>query len=327
MTRSYAEAVTSLPPTGPTPRSDVRVPPRTPDLESLRLLVLVADLGSLGRAAARLGISQPSASRRLSTLERGLGLVLVDRSRRGSRLTSSGQVVAGWAHRVLEDLDGLLTGAEALRTERDAELRVAASLTVAEYLIPDWITELRRQQPELYVGLQVTNSEHVCGLVDSSSADIGFIESPQVPKGMSARQVATDRLVTVVAPDHPWARRRRPVTAEELSRTPLVLRERGSGTRQTLDRALGLAGLDLVRPLLELGSTAAVRGAVIAGTGPAVLSDLAVRGDIADGRLRAVEVEGLELRRSLRAIWPTGRRLIGPAADLVTVARRLGGRG
>jgi DNA-binding transcriptional LysR family regulator len=312
-------------PDAPDPRT-VPLPPRTPDLESLRLLVLVADLGSLGRAAVRLRISQPSASRRLSTLERGLGLVLVDRTRRGSRPTLAGQVVAGHARRVLDELDELLAGAGRLRDRREAELRVAASLTIAEYLLPAWISELRRRRPELYIGLQVTNSEHVPGLVESGEADIGFIEGPRLSRVMSTRQVAEDRLVVVVDPGHPWARRREPLSARELSRTPLVVRESGSGTRQTLDRALHLAGCERVRPLVELGSTAAVRGAVIAGTGPSALSELAVRGDIAEGRLVAVEVTGIDLTRDLRAVWPTGRRLIGPAAELVTVARRAAGR-
>lgn len=319
MSGSYADAVTDS--SAPDPRT-VPVPLRTPDLESLRLLVLVADLGSLGRAAERLGISQPSASRRLSTLERGLGLVLVDRTRRGSRPTLAGQVVAGHARRVLDELDELLAGAGRLRDRREAELRVAASLTIAEYLLPVWISELRARRPELYIGLQVTNSEHVPELVESGEADVGFIEGPRLSRVMSTRRVAEDRLVVVVDPGHPWARRREPLSARELSRTPLVLRESGSGTRQTLDRALYLAGCERVRPLVELGSTAAVRGAVIAGTGPSVLSELAVRGDIAEGRLIGVDVAGVDLTRDLRAVWPTGRRLVGPAAELVAVARR-----
>ncbi|WP_454337429.1 LysR family transcriptional regulator [Streptomyces glaucescens] len=301
--------------------SPTALPLRTPDLESLRLLVLVAELGSLGRAAERLRISQPSASRRLSTLERGFGLVLVDRTRRGSRLTLAGQVVAGHARRVMDELDALLAGADRLRDRRESELRVAASLTVAEYLLPAWISELRGRRPGLYIGLQVSNSEHVPELVDSGEADLGFVEGPRLSRVMSTRQVAVDRLVVVVDPGHPWARREAPLSARELSQAPLVLRERGSGTRQTLDRALHLAGCERVRPLVELGSTAAVRGAVIAGTGPSVLSELAVRGDIAEGRLIGVDVEGVDLKRELRAVWPIGRRLEGPAAELVTVAR------
>jgi DNA-binding transcriptional LysR family regulator len=291
-----------------------------PDLESLRLLVLVSELGSIGRAAAQAGISQPSASKRLSTVERRLGLVLVDRTRRGSALTPDGRAVAGWAYRVLEEFDNLLTGAEALRTHRDAELRVAASMTVAEHLVPGWLGELRGSLPGVYVGLQVTNSERVADLVRDGEVDLGFVESPGTLPDLTGRRVATDRLVVVVATGHAWSRRRSPVTAPELAATPLVVREHGSGTRETLDTALRRLGAGPVTPLLELGSNAAVRNAVVAGAGPAVISELAVAGDLADGRLVRVDVEGLDLRRALRAVWPAGRKLVGPAAILLARA-------
>ncbi|MFB9430407.1 LysR family transcriptional regulator [Streptoalloteichus tenebrarius] len=295
-----------------------------PDLESLRLLVLVGELGSLGRAAGELGITQPAASKRLSALERQLRLVLVDRTRRGSRLTPAGHVVSDWARRVLDEVDGLLTGAAALRAHRDAELRVAASMTVAEHLAPGWIGELRRAEPALYVGLQVTNSTSVVELVRSGEVDMGFIESPSIPTDLAYRRVAVDRLAVVVAPTHPWTRRRRPVSPEELAATPLVVRESGSGTRETLERALAAARCGPAQPLLELGSTTAVRSAVIAGAGPAVLSVLAVATDLSEGRLVEVGVEGIDLRRALCAVWPSGRRLVGPAAALLAIAGRAG---
>ncbi|WP_158890500.1 LysR family transcriptional regulator [Amycolatopsis anabasis] len=293
-----------------------------PDLESLRLLVLVGELGSIGQAAAELGIAQPSASKRLSTVERRLGLVLVDRTRRGSALTPDGRAVAGWAHRVLAELDGLLTGAEALRAHREAELRIAASMTLAEHLVPGWIGELKRVHPELYVGLQVTNSDRVAELVRAGEVDLGFVESPGPLAGLASRRVATDHLVVVVPAHHPWARRRRPLTVAELAATPLVVREPGSGTRETVDAALRDAGAETADPLLELGSAAAVRNAVITGAGPAVISELAVAGDLADHTLVQVPVDGLDLGRVLRAVWPAGRRLVGPAAALLSGVSR-----
>ena len=293
-----------------------------PDVTSLRLLVLVGESGSLGRAAAALRIAQPSASKRLATLERGLGLALVDRSRRGSVLTPAGVVVAGWARRVLDELDALVAGTEALRAERDAELRVAASMTVAEYLAPAWIGELRRRRPQLYVALQVTNSERVAELVRAGDVDLGFVESPRTPAGLSVRRVATDQLVVVVTPGHPWTRRRRPLTAAELAATPLVMREHGSGTRETVEHAFAGVGVRPVTPVVELGSTTAVRGAVLAGAGPAVISELAVVTELADGRLVRVDVPELALRRALHAVWPGGRRLAGPAAELLAVTAR-----
>jgi DNA-binding transcriptional LysR family regulator len=297
----------------------------TPDLESLRLLVLVGELGSIGRAAGRMGLAQPSASKRLAGLERKLGLALVDRSRRGSALTPDGQVVTDWARHVLDGVDVLVTGAQALRTRREAELRVAASLTVAEHLAPGWIGELRRVRPELDVGLQITNSSNVCELIRGGDVDLGFVESPTVPAELAARRVAADRLAVVVAPGHPWVRRRRPLTAVDLAATPLVVREHGSGTRETLERALRRAKAGELRPVAEYGSTTAVRTAVAAGSGPAVLSVLAVDTDLAEGRLVEVAVDGIDLHRQLRAVWPAGRRLMGSAAELLAVALRAAG--
>lgn len=292
----------------------------SPDLDSLRLLVLVDDLGSIGQAAAAMGIAQPSASKRLSTVERKLGLVLIDRTRRGSALTPDGTAVAGWAHRVLTEFDGLRTGAEALRTQHEAELRIAASMTLAEHLVPGWIGELKRTQPDLYVGLQVTNSEHVAELAREEAIDVGFVESPGTLPGLATRRVATDHLVVVVPGSHKWARRRRPLTPAELAATPLVVREQGSGTRETVDAAFLRAGVGPAKPLLELGSASAVRNAVITGAGPAVISILAVARDLTDQKLVQVDLEGIELRRVLRAVWPAGRKLVGPAAELLALA-------
>lgn len=292
-----------------------------PDLDSLRLLVLVDDLGSIGQAAGALGIAQPSASKRLSTLERGLGLSLVDRSRRGSALTPDGRVIAGWAHRVLAELDGLRTGAEALRTQREAHLRVAASMTLAEHFVPGWIGEVKRTGPDTHVGLEVVNSEQVADLVRAGRVDLGFVESPGPWPGLATRRVAADHLVVVVPAGHAWARRRRPLTAAELAATPLVVREPGSGTRETVDAALRRAGAGPVIPLLELGSASAVRNAVMSGAGPAVISTLDVVREVAGRRLVPVPVDGVDLRRTLRAVWLAGRRLSGPAGELLALAK------
>jgi DNA-binding transcriptional LysR family regulator len=140
--------------------------------------------------------------------------------------------------------------------------------------------------------------------------------------------VAADRLVIVVRPDHPWARRRSPVRPAELAATPLVEREEGSGTGQALRAALTAClgpGAQLAAPALRLSTTTAVRQAVRAGAGPAVLSLLAVRENIAAGLLAAVPVPGLDLGRRLRAVWAGAAQLpAGPARDLMAVASRLG---
>lgn len=123
-------------------------------------------------------------------------------------------------------------------------------------------------------------------------------------------RVAHDELVVIVPPDHKWARRSRVVSASQLAQTPLVTRELGSGTRDSLTAALHEAVGDKMHqppPALELSSAAAVRAAVLAGAGPAVMSRLTVADDLAVGRLAAAAVPELDLRRELRAIWVGGR--------------------
>ncbi|CAL9584455.1 LysR family transcriptional regulator [Streptomyces sp. enrichment culture] len=304
-------------PTGPAAHAPGALAHRVPDLGALQLLLAVARLGSLGGAARDLGITQPAASSRIRSMERQLGVALVDRSPRGSRLTDAGALVTDWARRVVEAAEAFDAGAQALRDRRDSRLRVAASMTIAEYLLPGWLLALRAERPDTAVSLLAGNSAAVAQRLLSGEADVGFVEGLTVPSGLESAVVAHDRLIVVTAPSHPWARRRTPVAAAELATTPLILREEGSGTRQVLQAALG----GLARPLIELSSTTAVKAAAVSGAGPSVLSELAVGEELALRRLIRVPVNGMALARDLRAVWPTGHRPTGPARDLLALTR------
>ena len=294
---------------------------RVPELGALELLLAVARHGSLGRAAREIGITQPAASSRIRSMERQLGVALVDRSPRGSELTEAGSLVTDWARRIVEAAEAFDAGAQALRGRRDSRLRVAASMTIAEYLLPGWLIALRAERPDTAVSLIAGNSSAVAQRLLSGEADLGFVEGLSVPEGLDGTVIGHDRLFVVAAPSHAWARRRRaPVTPEELAGTPLVLRERGSGTRQVLDSALSRYG-GLSAPLMELASTTAVKAAAVSGAGPAVLSELAVTEELSSRRLTRVPVEGVALERDLRAVWPHAQRPTGPARDLLGLTR------
>ncbi len=301
--------------------------PHVPDLRALELLVTVARTGSLGAAAAELGISQQAASSRVRTMEALVGEPLVARSKRGSELTPTGELVVQWADRVLDAAQALDAGITALRADRRGHLDIAASLTIAEHLLPGWLVGLRAQQVQrgqqpTEVRMTATNSARVAELVTSGEVALGFVEGPEAPRGLRRRLIGTDELLVVVGPRHPWAERsRRRVSAETLAATPLVVRETGSGTRTVLERAL--AGFDQVAPALEFSSTAAVRSAVVAGAGPAAVGAHAVRDDLATGRLVRITVTGLDLTRRLNAVWSGGPHPPeGPARELVAWAAR-----
>ena len=286
-----------------------------PDLTALELLVSVAETGSIRRAAMAHHISQPAASVRIRGLETALQLRLVERHTTGARLTPDGLAVIGWADKVIAAMRALASGARALRTDPDSQLRLAASLTVAEYLLPTWLAPLYATTPAA-VSLRMANSEEVAALFARDEVDLGFVEGASLPDGLQGRTVYRDELVVVVAPSHAWARRRTPLSAAMLAETALVSREPGSGTRQVLEHALARQGLS-ASAAVELASTTAIKSAVGAGLGPAVLSRLAVAAELADRRLIAVPVDGLNLTRSIRAVWRVGDELGGPARALL----------
>lgn len=297
------------------------LPAPYPDLPSLDLLVSVGELGSISAAAAAHGITQPAASMRLRALERLLQVPLLERSTRGARLTPAGTATVEWAGAVLGDMRTLLAGAAALRGDRRSQLRLAASHTVAEYLVPRWLHLLAADAPSAKVSLTMGNTAHVAELVVSGDVEVGFIEGARPPGRLRSKELLADELVIVVSAGHPWSRRRRPITAQQLAVTPLVLREPGSGTREVLVDALGAHGLE-VRAAMELGSTTAIKAAAMAGGAPAVLSALAVGAELRAGELVAIHCEDLQLERKIRAIWTPARPVLPVAARLLAIAAR-----
>jgi DNA-binding transcriptional LysR family regulator len=293
------------------------VPESWPDLAVLQLLVAVAEQGSLGAGARQVGMSQPSASRAVTRFERRHGIVLLERSTRGSALTPEGSLLVDWSRELLASASQVVVGIAALKNQRRTQLRVVSSLTVAEYLVPRWLVRLGHRSPEVQVRLSVANSEAVCESVLHHQADLGFVEAATVPAALQAVTVAGDRLVVVVDPAHRWARRRRPLTTAELATTPLAMREQGSGTRGILDAAMAKVGYEPNPTAFEFDSNTAVRICAAAGAAPAVLSALAVRDAVNRGELVVVPVADLDLRRRIRAVWLGGRRPPSPGDQLL----------
>jgi DNA-binding transcriptional LysR family regulator len=309
------------------------------DLGALRALREVGRHESIAAAAGVLGVSQQALSSRMRTLERAMGITLLARSPAGSHLTEQGRLVVGWAEDVLDAADRLEAGLRSIRSGVSHRLAIAASQTIAEHLVPRWLVELRGIEQAgagtepgstpTVVELTVANSTGVIELVRDVKVRLGFIETPHLPSDLVTAHLRDDEMLVVAAPGHPWARRRRPLALAEVAATPLVMREAGSGTRDTLTDHLAAQRPPLAaRIAMELGTSAAVRSAITAGVGPGVLSRLAVRDDLVLGRLVAVEVAGPPLKRQLTAVWrhdldplpPEGARLLAVARG----AARLG---
>jgi DNA-binding transcriptional LysR family regulator len=295
------------------------LPKNAPDLAALDLFVSVVDCGSLSRAASRHYISQPSASARIAQLERRLGVKLLDRTPSGSVPTAVGQVLADRARLVLQSANDFSRAAEALAQTSGTRLRVVASYTMGDYVLPRWLHVLGSSLPDISV--IVRNSADTVRDILDGAAELGFMCIPQFEGPLESLPVGCDRLVVVAHPEHHWAKRLRPIKPEHLAAERLVVREEQSGTRGRLYELLEPYRPDPApAPMLELGSTSAVKAAVLDGVGPAVLSELTVAEELQSGRLVEIPVAGLELDRTLYAIWRSGHRLSDEAKVLLDFA-------
>lgn len=289
------------------------------DLRHFRLIAALASGGSIGSAARETGMAQPNASRLLEQMERSAGFALALRTPRGTVLTDRGRVVAGLAADVLEAAESVVRAVEALERDRGA-LHVCASMTVAEHLMPQWLASAQQRLPDVSITLDVGNSDEVFERLRTGSAELGFVEGPTVQTGFRYLDVAKDELVVIVRPDHPWAQDGA-IDPADVAAAGLVVREPGSGTRQTADLALTPHGTG---PRFEVGSNAALAASVAAGLGPGVVSRLAVQLALRSGRLVEAPTPGLRLRRILRAVWSAAVPLPRSAEEFLGIAGHLG---
>jgi DNA-binding transcriptional LysR family regulator len=259
------------------------------DLQRLRIFVAVAEESNVTRAARRLSLSQPGLSKQLAELEESLRTQLFDRLPRAAELE-------------LGELVGLRSG----------RLSIGASTTIGSYLIPGVFGAFHREHPQVTLELEIANTALIQAMVADGRIDLGLSEGV-VPGEQFAFEVAHyDEMVAIAAPGHPLLRKRRLVAAD-LARTPFISRERGSGTREVIERALAERGLS-IEPAMALGSTEAVKNAVAAGVGVAIVSRLTVELELTSGRLSLLEVRDLSLRRELHLLQLRGKQP-SPAAQ------------
>lgn len=289
-------------------------------LAVLRQLVALETQGSLGAVARELDISQPTVSANLARLESIVGFPLLLRSTTGTRLTQEGAAIASAARSVLAASRGLAQTIAGLPRAAATPLRIAASLTIAEQLVPRWLAD--RQISGLIAPgratLSVGNSEEVMDWISRDQADVGFVEGNTIRPGLDHLPVGHDELVSVVGPAHRWFAERQSILPAELVQGGLVLRERGSGTLEVLENALAHAGVDLPADLPSFGSTSAILTAARHGGAVAVVSRLTVETELREGKLVSLSVPGVDLSRRLSAVWLQGKPQRAEAAGLIS---------
>lgn len=261
-------------------------------LDQLRVFVAVAERQHMTRAAEALHIAQSAASAAVAALEASHGIQLFHRVGRGIELTEAGQHFLAEARAVLARADAAELALAELGGLVRGVLSVQASQTIAGYWLPRHLVAFRRAHPGIEIRLAIGNTAQVATAVHEGRAELGFVEGAVEDGLLHSTTVATDQLVLVVAPDHPWACSPRLTLRQAAEQGDWVLREPGSGTRSAFEAALAAAGVPpgRLRVALELPSNEAVRAAVEAGMGATPISASVAVPSLEAGLLRQVKL-------------------------------------
>jgi DNA-binding transcriptional LysR family regulator len=262
-------------------------------LRQLEVFMAVAQQQGVSRAATTLSLSQSAASSSLSELERQYGTQLFDRIGKRVRLNDLGKAVLPRAAELLDrarELESVLYSREVA-----GELRVGATLTIGNYLGTQIVSDYLHRYPLTRVSIEVENTARIIARVAEFDLDLGLVEGRCQHPDVEAIHWGDDALEVFCAPDHPLARKRR-ITLEDLALAPWIVREPGSGTRETFDR--GMAALPSVNIRLELAHTEAIMQAVASGLGLGCISRIALRDAVKRGALVRLNTPFLDLRRA-----------------------------
>ncbi|ADO72359.1 Transcriptional regulator, LysR family [Stigmatella aurantiaca DW4/3-1] len=265
---------------------------------------MVALSGQISAASRLLHLSQPAVTAQVRQLERDCGRPLLVRTARGVQVNEAGRALLEYAqrlHQLLEQAALAVAGEEAL----EGELVLAASTTVASYVVPELLASFLQVHRGLQVRLEVGNTAQVLGWVADGNVPLGLVEGHARAARIRLERYLEDELVPVVSSRAP-EELLRIRTVDALQGVPLIWREPGSGTRAVLERALRKAGVrrGLQAGDLQLGSTEAIKGAVALGLGVGFLSRWSIQEELVSGRFQRLAIPGLRVDRAFSWVLP-----------------------
>ena len=264
---------------------------------------------SFSRAATELRITQPAVSAQVRQFEDDLGLVLIDRVGRRVALTDAGRTVAEYAQRVFAISDELVESVESLRDLSAGRLLISASHTVGEYVLLPLLGRYRRAHPGVELKLEIGPARNVIDQVAHNEVDLGFVGEDVRQRGIVVTPFGNDTLVLVSSPSHPRAGTA--VSNDDLASLEYIMRESGSGVRRATERRLAEIRVT-PRIVLELSTNDAVKQAVIANLGVAILSRYAVGIELEAGCLVVLPMSDLDLQRPFNMLTHRDKQLSGP---------------
>jgi len=274
-------------------------------LQQMESLVRLVEERSFSRAALRMNLTQPSLTKHIKNLEDLINARVVNRKNRDISLTPEGRIVYDCAKRLFKMIDE--AGEKLLRASESesGDIYISASTIHATYILPHVLTDFKSKYKSVHCYVKTSDSEETINKMLDDEAEIGFIGKNTGNRKLYAKALWKDRIILSVPSSHPWSGRS-DVTLDEVFQEPFIIRERGSATRSIVEEYLannkeqGLSGMNII---CELGSSEAVKEAIIAGLGISLISVHAVKRELARGILLEIPIKECVIERDIYLIY------------------------
>ncbi len=277
-------------------------------IENFRLTVFraVARHANFSKAAEELLLTQPAVTQQVKALEEQLGRPLFHRGAGRVSLTPGGTALLPFAQKIRVLSDEAISAVTNAYGQETGELRLGASQTIAQYLLPSYIAAFLVRNPQVRITATSGNTDQMLAALVSGDLQLALLEGPEQRTDVHIEPFMEDHMVLVVPSSHEWAGQK--ITLEELRTQPLLVREFGSGSRRIVEQALAAAGVKTkdLNIRMELDSTEGLLNGVEAGLGVTFVSRWAVRNQLALGTLTLARIDGLKLSRSFSLAYPAG---------------------
>ena len=283
------------------------------DLRHLEIFARVVQEGGITQAARSFGLTQPTVSGHIHSLEKEAGTVLLHRGGGRARPTAAGELLNKFARQICDLKVSAQRELETFLGLRQGELRIGASTTPATYYLPPYLARFHEEHPAVEVLVTVGDSREILDALEDGRIEIALVGDEVDEDRYRARRVATDRIVLAVGKGHPWFGRHK-VKLEELRGQPLIVRGEGSATLSSVATALAEKGLRIgteIPVALRLPTNEAIREAVARSKSAAFLPKACLVGR--EGELKALELDGLPIERPFTLVLSLSREP-GPAA-------------
>ena len=288
------------------------------ELRLLETFLKIAELKSFTRAADELCITQPTVSKQIVDLEHFFEVRLIDRTKRMVTLTKAGEILYQYALEMVNLKKDTIEAIASFRGLKKGKMTLGASTIPGIYIMPRLLSDFKKQYAGIHIELVIADTKEILEKMENGSLDLGIVGSKYGTNKVDFNKLIDDTVIFIGPPDLPDS-----ITLQQFRESPLIVRERGSGTRNTVESALAKIrdiGGGHLNIIAELSDNEAIKQAVMSGMGMAYISELAVERLISDGVVKKVAIEGLpQIKRSFFIITRKGKTTLPQVKALMEI--------